>query len=384
MIDTFALEYLTNVDQCLLSPRFSVTSVCLKMWSLVTVFEILVFLGGIHFWIKNRLSYWKRNGVCSVKPKYLFGNMKKAGRRHFSEITEECYRKLKHKDVIGGFYFFLQPKLLLFKPTLIGHVLTSDSSYFEDRHIYQKQNGMADKSPNLLVPEGQRAKELRAKITPSPTLMTTAKLKAMFDSKMLQVGSELEKCIDERARKGGPIDIKDLCSRFSSDMISRCVFGMENKSLQDPNNEFWKKSLKLVEPTIKKWIRSLFTSSFVDLSRILGVQMVDEYLTGIIKEKALQQKGNDMLRLLLDEIEKQNHIRQLPFEAVCAETLLSVTSALGSTATTMRWCIYELAKSPLVQEKLIDEVQRVLTDNRPLCYDTILEMRYLEQVVLGE
>lgn len=361
------------------------------MWTLV--FEVLVCLGVAHFWIKHRLSYWKRNGVCSVKSAYFFGNMKKAGRRHFSEISTECYRKLKHKDVIGGFYFFLQPKLILFKPNIIGHVLAKDCSYFAGRHSYY--NEQADPmSVNLSTVEGHRAKELRAKITPT---MTTAKLKAMFDGAMVQVSSELEKQISELSGRGGPIDVKDLSSRFATDLISRCGFGVENNSLKDPNNEFRKMSLKLVEPKMKKFIKGLFTNSFVDVSHILGIRVVDEklskYFTGIIKERAAQQKGNDLLSSLLEisrrtggiieDSNKQTITGQLTFDEVCAQTLLSVTSALGSTATTMSWCIYELAKRPSVQDKLIEEVQRVL-DSQELCYDALQEMTYLEQVVLGE
>lgn len=125
----------------------------------------------LHFWIKHKLSFWKRCGVVSVKPTYLMGNMKKAGRRHLSEISSECYRKLKGKDVIGGFYFFLRPTLLILDPALIKCVLVKDFQYFHDRGIYYNERD-DPLSANLLAIEGHRWKTLRTKITPTFTTGT--------------------------------------------------------------------------------------------------------------------------------------------------------------------------------------------------------------------
>lgn len=375
---------------------------------LVYTLSLILFL---HLWIKHRLSYWKRNGVCTVKPAYLFGNMKKAGRKHLCEVSTECYRKLKGKDVIGGFYFFLRPTLLILDPQLVRHILVKDFNYFTDRGIYYnaKDDPM---SANLLTIEGHRWRELRAKITPS---FTTGKLRLMFDL-MLRVGEELEKYVSEA--NGETFEARDLCSRFSTDIIGSCAFGIDCNSFQDPNTKFRTMGRKFSDLTLPRILKFLFTNAFGDLSRALGIRFVDadlsEFFTSIIAEtvesrerKHQPVKRNDLLNTLLEikrtgrvtavtgdeendakssAAGKQIVVGKLTFEEVCAQAFVFFIGGFEASSTTMCWCMYELARSPAaVQEKLIDEVQRVLERHEnKLSYDAIQEMKYLDQVVSGE
>lgn len=135
------------------------------MWYQVAVAVVLV----AHFWIKWRLGHWKRNGIVSVKPAHVWGNMRKAGRSHMSEITADCYRRLKARSVtLGGFYHFLQPKLIVLDLTLMRSVLTDDFAHsFSDREMRHSIAGDHRISPNLLTIESyQLWQTLRDKIAP--------------------------------------------------------------------------------------------------------------------------------------------------------------------------------------------------------------------------
>lgn len=369
------------------------------MWT--AVFSVILCLLSIHFWIKHSLSFWKRNGVTSVKPAYIFGNMKKAGRRHLCEISTECYRKLKGKDIIGGFYFFLRPTLLILDPDLIRSVLVKDFQFFQGRGIYynEKDDPM---SANLLTIEGHRWKTLRSKITPT---FTTGKLKLMFDI-MLQVGTEFEKYVSQVASSGEPIEARDVCSRFNTDIIGTCAFGIDCNSFTDPTAKFRTMGRKFVDLTLPKILKFLFTNAFGGLSRALGIQFIDQKLSTFFATTIAETvehrerkriKRHDVLNTLLEisrtgrtsvddeQGNKQVVVGKLTFEEICAQAFVFFIGGFEASSTTMCYCMYELAKSPAVQERLIEEVKGVLgRHNNLVSYDAIQEMTYLEQVVLGE
>lgn len=356
-------------------------------WS--AVFELVIFLGLIHFWIKHQLSYWKRNGVCSVKGKYLLGNMKKFWKRHISEAMTESYQKLKHKDVIGGFYCFLRPILLVFDPTLIGYVLTKDAAYFARRGLYQ--NGQDDAlSMNLKTVEGHRWKELRTEITPT---FTADKLKLIFDTTLQVVGAEFEQHVERIAKTGKPIDVTDLCSQFSIDCIAHCAFGAEDvNSFREPGNKFRKLTRKLTSQSVVQRIKWFIAKAFPELSSLcLGVRVVDpkisQYFTQIIEKSVAKNGGKGKVDNLLTEQIRSNN---LTLDEICAQTMMFFTGhGYEATRITMAWCIYELAKNTQstsgVQDKLIKEINKVLEKHQNIVnYEAVQEMTYLDQVVKGE
>lgn len=382
---TFSREYLSG--PC--SNPYNLT-----MWT--TVFQSVLCLALVHFWIKHRLSYWKRMGVCSVKPKYLLGNMKKFWKRPFCDLTTECYQKLKRKDVIGGFYCFLRPMLILMDPNLIHHVLVKDVAYFSSRGLYHNARDEPE-TVNLLTIEGhsQKWKELRVKIT--PTLTDTSKLKPLFD-RMAQVGLEFENHVAQ-LKQGRPIEVRELCSKYAMDVIGKCAFGEEVNSLKDKDNKFRKMGRRLADQSsVVKRMKMIFVDVFGELSRALGVRVVDEtsikFFKRLIADKVEKRKGkdktSDMINSLLDTDEEEDNnevVGKLTFEEICAQSLLFFTGhGFEATAATMAWCIYELGKSETVQAKLIDEVDTVLRrrEGNRISYEAIQEMTYLDQVLQGE
>lgn len=379
------------------------------MWS--TVFEVLLCLALVHFWIKHRLSHWKRNGVCSVKSVYLLGNMKKFWKRPFCDLTTDCYRKLRNKDVIGGFYCFLRPMLMVMDPALIGHVLCKDHGFFASRGLYHNAQ-TEPMSVNLMTIEGQgndngdndRWKELRGKITPT---VTADKLKLMVET-LVQVGH----VVQLMTTPGKPIELRELCSQLTLDGIGKCGFGI------DPGNSKFQKLVRKVakqQQSMGHRLKMIFVDVFGELSRCLGIRMVDEatsqFFERLIEERTRSNSDNkesDMVNTLLEISStgladvvgeartdsggdrkngvKQSVVGKLTLQEVCAQSMLfSIGHGYEATATTMEWCLYELARNAAVQDKLTDEVDRVLQRHQErISYEAIQEMAYLDQVVKGE
>lgn len=334
--------------------------------------------------------------------------MKKFWKRHISELIAESYEKLKHKDVIGGFYCFLQPILLIMDPQVIGYVLGKDSQHFTSRGLYHNEQD-DPMSKNLLTAEGQQWKELRNKITPT---FGADKLKPMFDT-LLQVGTEFEQHFERlTTTKGKPIDVTELCSQFTMDTVASCAFGVQSNSFKEPQTKFRKMGCKLAEQSVAQRLKLFFVESSKELSRAFGVRVVEPKLSGffeqIIREKVRERRDNkrsDMINTLLeissdtgpgaadaDDKEQWCVVGKLTIQEICAQEMLFFTGhGYEATATAMSWCLYELAKAgggaaaAAVQDKLIGEVKSVLEKHQHrITYEAIQEMTYLDQVVLGE
>ena len=51
-----------------------------------------------------------------------------------------------------------------------------------------------------------------------------------------------------------------------------------------------------------------------------------------------------------------------------------------TTSVALAWTLYELAKNPLVQEKVRAEINAVIREGNELTWDTVEELKYLENV----
>lgn len=354
-----------------------------SMW-LTTAFQWLVFGALVHFWIKHQRSFWKRYGVCSVKGGYILGNMKKFWKRHIGESTTECYRKLKHHDIIGGFYCFLRPVLLIMQPQLIGRILDKDAAQFIAPPTLRF-------STNLLTVEGRENKrKLRRKIT--PTLTNGGRLKLWFDE-MLQVGAELNAQLTSAKRK--PVAVNEISLQFTTGILAKCVLRRQSN-----RSNFFNLIQKLTKPSWIKRVKFAFLDTFGELGRVLRVKWVNEKHTAFFmkilgEEKEGETKNRDDVINTLLKISRPgvynghgDDNNNTATEDICAEALLLATShEIEKTTAALVWCLYELGTSANddVQDKLINEVKIVLgTHRNVVTYEAIEEMTYLHQVVLGK
>jgi cytochrome P450 family 6 len=73
-------------------------------------------------------------------------------------------------------------------------------------------------------------------------------MKMMFRT-LLHCGQELGKYFEEPAKAGDNIEVKEVLTRFTTDVIASCAFGIQCNCLRDPNAELRQWSRKLFEPS---------------------------------------------------------------------------------------------------------------------------------------
>lgn len=192
--------------------------------TLVTVLLSCVFYL-IYKYLKWKFTFWERHGVPHLKPRnWLVGNLEGVGRKNVADYFGAVYQHMKRENLgpIAGFYFFTEPALIVTDPDILKQILVKDFEYFCDRGIYvnEKDDPL---SAHLFSLEGNNWKTLRAKLTPT---FTSRKMRLMFEI-VEKIGENFNGVLQELAVSETEVDLKDLFSCFTIDVIGSCAFGIE-------------------------------------------------------------------------------------------------------------------------------------------------------------
>ncbi|XP_061396405.1 probable cytochrome P450 6a13 [Musca vetustissima] len=354
-------------------------------------------------WLKEHYSYWEKRNVPHEKPWPFIGNMQGLGRKyHWKDINERIYKKFKNTTPVAGFYTFTTRAAFVMDLDIIKDIMIKQFQSFSDRGLFH--NVRDDPlTGNLLFLDGDKWRALRHKVSP---VFTTGKMKFMFPT-VVQVGEKLEpaclKFINEEAGCG-IIEAKDLCARYTTDVIGTCAFGIECNSLIDPQAEFRKMGRSIFERprhsgpvqgfmfTNPKLARKLRMKTFSDDVADFFMKAVKETVEYRLKNNI---KRNDFMDMLIEmkqqrdnliaegkQVDEDDMSGGLTLEQLAAQAMVFFLAGFDTSSTTISFCLYELALNPEVQEKLRQEIGEVLEkNNNELSYEVLKEMKYLDMVI---
>ncbi|XP_059612810.1 uncharacterized protein LOC132259265 [Phlebotomus argentipes] len=363
------------------------------LWS-----DIVFLLGGlallVYYFFKRKFSYWAKLGVPHANPSFPYGNIGDVGKKlHTTELFQQFYREFKGKTPLMGFYATAAPQVLLLDLDLIQRIFIKDFQYFHDRAQYYNLEDDPI-SAHLFNIDGERWKILRAKISPT---FTSGKMKMMLPT-MIDVAQNFHETLFQRIQDEAEIEVKDYLSRFTTDVIGSCAFGIECNSLQDPKTKFRVLGDKAFATPWWKVIRFNFASSFISLARKLHIRVTDkdvsEFYTGVVNStvKYREENGvqrNDFLNLLMQlrdrgslDGEAVNESGKLTLDEIVAQSFVFFLAGYETSSTAMTFALYELAKHPEIQERARQNVRDSLAKyGGKFTYDAAMEMTYLDQVI---
>lgn len=217
-------------------------------------------------------NFWSRRGFVQLKPKFIVGNIGDLFRlkKSIAEIFGELYEKSKQHKIVG-LYFTYRPALLVNDPELIQKILVKDFNNFSDHGLYVDEQ-KDPLSGHLFSLGGEKWKNLRSKLSP---LFSPIKLKMMFSTFQncaLKLQNHVEKCAKSERNV---IEIRDLLARYTTDIIASVAFGIDNDSLNEPENLFRKMGSKVFSPSFKSGLRAIITFLMPKLNKIIGIKVAD-------------------------------------------------------------------------------------------------------------
>ncbi|XP_005112501.2 cytochrome P450 3A11 [Aplysia californica] len=253
----------------------------------------------------------------------------------------------------------------------------------------------------------------------SPTF-SSGKLKRI-SKKVIDSAESLADFLEECAKAGRLVPLRDTCGAYSSEIIAKTGFGIQAKFIGLEHSQFTKYcktllNIRLGWPRTVVQLVNLIPNMGAFCAKVLGIQLFDSvnmdanrYFTTILSDTILERRRQrrtgvthgDFLDLILEandaasagrlQQEEENRevtaselasgpVRGLSDEEVYAESILVIFAGFETTASTLQWALYELAQNPDIQEKAYQEVKRVVKGKTPT-QEELKQLDYLDQVI---
>jgi cytochrome P450 family 6 len=365
--------------------------------SAVLLSLLIAAIGLIFYWVQKQFRYWNDHGFEYLKPVvFPFGNLKGVGYKvHLSQIITEAYKNYKNKSPVLGLYFYTSPVAYILDLDVIKHVMIKDFNNFHSRGLYYNTK-IDPLSGHIFALQGNEWKNMRAKLTPT---FTSRKMKMMFNT-VLDISGQMIEYIEKSIKQSPDLEMKEILSQFTTDVIGNVAFGLQLNSMEDPNSQFRKYGRKVFNPPWYSSLKVLFLTCFPNLSKKLNLMITDvevsNFFLGSIQETVeYREKNNimrnDFLNLLIQiknhgkiDDDKGEAIGKLTMGELAAQSYLFFLAGFETSSTTMMFCLYELAQNQDVQERLRQEIKTSLENTGgKLTYESMVEMKYL-QIVIDE
>ncbi|XP_069702399.1 probable cytochrome P450 6a14 [Periplaneta americana] len=367
----------------------------------------VVVLAAIYVYFKVCHSYWEKLGVPTLPASIPFGSLKNLifSNKSVIDFVKELYNAFEgHK--VGGIYTLDKPSLILRDPEVIKEVLVKKYDHFCSRGFKVNEEKYSFHG-NLFTLSGSKWRNLRLKLNPT---FTSGKMKMIFGT-LVECGKELQTCLETSEKTGDVIEMQDLLSRFTTDVIASCYFGIQCNSLSNPNAEFRNWGMRTLKPTYKAKLFRLLFFMMPSLFKIVNLSLVpkdvSDYFIKMVRDTVEYRekndvKRNDFMQLLIqmknktlgvaeeegikynleDDDLKSNTPFEITLDVMAAQAFVFFLAGYVTSSTAMTFCLYELAVNQDIQGRLREEIDSVLEKNDgEITYDSIFEMKYLDKVV---
>uniref|UniRef100_A0AAT9UTI5 Cytochrome P450 6PZ18 n=1 Tax=Maconellicoccus hirsutus TaxID=177089 RepID=A0AAT9UTI5_MACHI len=374
------------------------------------LFATIIFY--LYRYIKTSHKFFHQFGIPYIEPHWFFGNMKDMILMKISLF--EAYKDL-HKTLephrFGGVYTFTKPSVLIRDPELIKMILVKDFSYFRDRGVSVARE-VEPLAYHLFSMKGDEWKNLRIKLTGT---FTSGKMKMMFPL-LKTCAQDIKPQLTKYSELPEGFDAKDLCSRFTTDVISSCAFGIDTHSLQDPDTEFRAMCQRVFKFRWQMILRMLFPHMPTSYIKALRLQAFDttvhSFFTNIVKDIVTHRERNnitrgDFLDILIaiknhtdmgkmkehDNPDLEKFLSQIgekciktdvemTIELMAAQCFLFFLGGFETSASALTFMLFELARNPHMQDKLRREILSTIENNGgEITYDMMKKMPYLDMII---
>lgn len=251
-------------------------------------------------WATLRNDYFVKRNLPFRKPAFLFGSITGLYSAKYTApgFTQMVYNWFPN-DKLFGVFTFRKPVLVVRDPDLLKQLAVKDSDHFEDHSALGDEDTEDLFTNGLFFMSGQRWRDMRNTLSP---VFTGSKLRQMFEL-VTECADDMTKHLIKLSAGGGKIEIeiKDLFSRYTNDVIATCAFGIRVNSFENPENEFivhGKKSQD-ISGTLSI-LKMVFIKVFPLIARTLNLQIlsttVSNFFTSMVIGTMVERKKRGIIR----------------------------------------------------------------------------------------
>ncbi|KAJ9579607.1 hypothetical protein L9F63_004686, partial [Diploptera punctata] len=361
----------------------------------------------------HKFSFWRKKGVKYIQPEIPFGNTKDIIflKKTVAEKYKDFYDEYPNEPYVG-LYELSTPSLLIRDPELIRHVMVKDFAHFQKEGSSTEIKCGAPLNEHLLNLTGSKWRSLRSKLSPT---FTSGKMKLMFNL-MLECVDQLKEYLDKYADNEETLEMKEVMSKFTTEVVGSCAFGLNFNAIKDENSEFRKMGRKIFEASITAPFKRFVRITFPFILKVLRISPISpelvNFFTGVVKDTIQYREKNnvvrnDFLQLLIElkhkgsieyedsseinknelyheEINGKTKHMEIEFtdNLMASQAFVFFLAGFETSSTTLSFCLHELACNPDVQDKLRKCIRTTLNKyDGKITYESLQNMSYLDQVV---
>lgn len=276
---------------------------------MITILLLLCTILLTLLYLRSSYQYFEIRRIPYLKPKFPFGSGDELilGKKSLIEFQCGIYEKLGSNKIIGLF-MFLKPTLYVANVDWIRDILMKDFACFCDRGL-KFDTETEPLTRHLFHLEGDQWKFMRKKVMP----MFTPKGISTLLPLLMESGLKLRSYVGEMAIRVDDLDLKDIMSRYSADIIGKCAFGFDSEALTNNYTEFYVMTKRIFEPRIRTLLKLIlpniprFAVEYFDI-KMIGSD-VSQYFSEVMKEEIKNRRRghrqNDFMDFMLD-LQKKN------------------------------------------------------------------------------
>ncbi|KXJ78558.1 hypothetical protein RP20_CCG004242 [Aedes albopictus] len=351
---------------------------------ILTITLIVSAVAAIYLYLTWNNNYWKKLNVPGPSPLPGLGSFPSfvLQRRPVADEMDEIYRDYKQKYKFVGVFSNRSPRIMITSSELAKDVLSKNFKNFHDNEFGEMTNKEIDplfgRNPFML--NGEEWKTKRAEVTPA---FTTSRMKALFPL-VEDVCSRMTKYVKEN--RGTVQDAKELSAKFTTDVVSSCIFACDAQSFTSEKPEIREQGRKLMEQSFSSFLVMIFIMNFPTLAKIFQIGIVpkslEKFFTDLMKEAIRHREASVTNRAdYLDYLISLRNKKEISELDMAAHGVTFFIDGFETSSVAISFMLYEIAKNPEVQKRLRQELLKVTSENGTVSYDSLLELPYLEQVV---
>lgn len=351
------------------------------MYFILLILLVLSFI--IYLYLRRSHDYWKNKNVPFQKPKLIIGNIvsiflgKYSPANYISKLCAEV------EGPYVGFYVFNKPFIAIKDPVVIKNILVKDFQKFSNKTYFNDLGIDPMFSYSLLNIQNILWKKVRPSVSP---VFTPARVKTMIGYAGT-CGDAVCKYIDCKIHEN--IDLKELASRLSTEVIASCAFGINSHCLKDKDSQFATHACSLFPKAFSGLLKGftyiflpqavqLFKYTFLDASACSFIRKV---ITEVIEVREQSNiKRNDVVDILIS-LRNSTSSEKLEDDILLSQAITFFAVGHETISAVLALTMYELSQNKEVQCRLREEINEVVEQHGEITFDALNDMKYLHKVV---
>lgn len=378
-----------------------------------------------NFILKNWWFFTVRN-VPFVRGLPLVGCIDKMifGQESFAISIQRLYKQFPN-DRFFGIFELTQPVYVVRDPELIKEITVQKFEHFTNHQGDQIDPILAR---TLFFLKNQQWRDMRTVLSPA---FTGNKMRSMFRLIYESTDVFMKYLIEHTgdiSLNENVFELKDTFTRFTSDVIASCAFGLEMNSMENRDNGFYHTGKNVTNFDGIKGVKLLLFDCIPTLMKIFRVHLFEtkaiSYFRNVVKttidyrEKSQSFSRPDLINLLIkakaaaqnEAFGRKSTIGEILYiisftiwSIIClfiskimllvsewhdddlvAQCLIFFFAGFETVSTLMCFMAHELAMNPPIQSRLYNEIMTLEKElnGSPLTYEHLQKMTYLDMVVM--